>query len=108
MGRFLKWLFVLALVAGAAALYSYVGARFTAGKLVGSNPPLTGRTMVFDWDGVEGLRGTPRAWVITYTRSSLPGVRSARIVVSPSGELLSVQPPNLDEILDAWDRDRLP
>jgi len=108
MRRFIKWLFVAALMCGAVAAYSYLGARLRAGKLLGPNPPLTGRTIKFYFNGVPELRGRPRAWVITYTRSTLPGVRGAQIYISLTGTLLATRPGDLDVRLDAWEKTRLP
>ena len=100
--RLIKWLIVLAMVGAALTAASYAGARFTAGRLLGPEPPLSGRTVQFVYKGVEQLPGKPRAWVFTYTQSSLPGVRSARIYVSPTGKLIAIRPRDLDRRLDAW------
>ena len=108
MGRFVKWLLLLVAAAAAFILYSYLGARFTAGRVVGSNPPLSDRTIGFAFEGVPALPGRPRAWVIAYRRSRLPGVRRAQIYVSPTGRLIDMRPRDLDVRLDAWERSRLP
>lgn len=108
MGRYGKWLFLVVLAVGAFVVYSYAGARFTAGKLVGSEPPLSDRTITFAFDGVAELPGRPRAWVISYARSRLPGVRRVQIYVSPTGRLIDTRPRDLDTRLDAWEKSRLP
>lgn len=108
MGRFVRVLLILVAAAAAFTLYSYAGARFTAGRVVGSNPPFSDRTITFAFDGVPELPGRPRAWVIDYRRSRLPGVRRAQIFVSPTGRLIGTRPPDLDVRLDAWERSRLP
>lgn len=108
MGRYGKWLLLLVAAACAFAVYSYAGARFTAGKLVGSDPPLSDRTITFAFDGVPELPGRPRAWVIDYRRSRLPSVRRVQIYVSPTGRLIDTRPRDLDVRLDAWERSRLP
>lgn len=100
--RLIKWLIVLAMVGAGLAAASYAGARFTAGRMLGPQPPLSGRTVQFEYKGVEELPGKPRAWVFTYTRSQLPGVRSARIYVTPTGKLITTRPRDLDRRLDAW------
>jgi hypothetical protein len=102
MIRLFKWLFVLAFVAGLAAAGSYAGARFTAGRLLGTEPPVSGRTIQFAYKGVETLPGKPRAWVFTYTQSRLPGVRTVTIYVSPTGKLITTRPRDLAARLDAW------
>jgi hypothetical protein len=108
MGRILRWLLVAALACGAFAVYSYLGARITAGKVVGPNPPLSGRTVTFHFDGVPELPGRPRAWVVSYRGSALPGVSGVRIYVSPTGQLLAMRPSDLDTRLAAWEKNRLP
>lgn len=108
LSRLLKWLLLAAVVGGAVLGVSYIGARTTAGKLLGPNPPLGSRGTVLAWKGAEGLRGSPRAWVFTYRASQLPGVPRARIYVSLTGELIATTPPDLDLRLEAWDRAREP
>jgi hypothetical protein len=108
MPRFLKFLFILVLLAGGFAAYSYLGARFTAGRLLGASPPLTGRTITFNFDGVRGVPGTPRAWVFSYNRSKLPGVPSAQIIISYNGRILATRPQDLPARLFAWEKTRLP
>lgn len=108
MGRFVKWLLLLVAAAAAFVVYSYLGARFTAGRVVGSNPPFSDRTIAFAFEGVPELPGRPRAWVIAYRRSRLPGVRQVQIYVSPTGRLIDTRPRDLDIRLDAWERSRLP
>lgn len=104
--RLLKWLLLAAVVGGVALGVSYLGARATAGKLLGPNPPLRSRATELAWNGAEGLRGSPRVWVFTYRASQLPGVPRARIYVSLTGELIATTPPDLDLRLDAWDKAR--
>lgn len=108
MERYLKWLFFLALITGALALMSYMGARVTAGKILGPNPPLSSRTIEFVYQGVPNLPGRPRAWVFTYRSSRLPGVPTAQIFVSPTGDLIATLPYDLEQRIDAWERARLP
>jgi hypothetical protein len=104
MTRLLKLLVLLVLVAVGVGAASYAGARATAGKLVGNDPPLSDRTITFAFDGIPELPGRPRAWVITYARTSLPGVRSATIYVSAGGRLLAMKPRDLDARLDAYEK----
>jgi hypothetical protein len=108
MRRAFRWFVLLLLVAGALAAVSYVGARATAGKVVGSNPPLSERTVTFAYQGVEDLPGKPLAWVIHYERTRLPGVRRAFIYVSITGNLIATRPANLDERLVAWEKSQQP
>ncbi len=108
MRKILKWLFLAAFVAGLGAAGSYAGARLNAGKLLGSKPPLTGRTVQFAFEGVPDLPGTPRAWIFTYPVSRLPGVRSATIYVSITGGIIATKPANLDQLIDVWERSQEP
>lgn len=104
MWRLLKWLVLLVLVVAGVGAGSYAGARATAGKLVGNDPPLSERTITFAFDGIPELPGRPRGWVITYARTRLPGVRSVTIYVSPGGKLLAMKPRDLDARLDAYEK----
>ena len=61
-----------------------------------------GFSWTFAYEGVEGLEGTPRAWVFTYDRVRLPGVNRARIVVSPTGKVLSTTPPDLEQRIERY------
>lgn len=108
MRRFFKFLFIVALLTAGFAAYSYLGARFTAGRLLGANPPLSGRSIAFNYQGVRGLPGTPRAWVFTYSRSKLPGVPSAQIIISYNGRVIATRPADLETRLFAWEKTRLP
>lgn len=108
LARLLKWLIGLAAVGAVLLGISYVGARATAGKLLGSEPPFSGREVELAWKGTPDLSGSPRAWVITYHASRLPGVRSAKIYVSLTGELIATSPRDLDVRLDAWERAKEP
>jgi len=108
MKRPFKALLILVLLAAGFAVYSYLGARFTAGQLLGTNPPLSGRTIQFSFQGVPGLPGTPRAWVFSYSRSRLPGVTRAQIFISYNGRVIATRPKDLQARLLAWEKTRLP
>jgi hypothetical protein len=104
VARLVKLLVLLVLAAGLLGAASYAGARATAGKLVGNDPPMWDRTISFAYQGVADLPGKPRAWVITYAHTRLPGVRSATIYVSPRGRLIATAPKDLDARLDAYEK----
>ena len=104
MPRWLKLLALLVLAAVVLGAASYAGARATAGKVVGNDPPMWERTITFAYQGVPDLPGNPRAWVITYRHTRLPGVRSATIYVSIRGKLLATHPKDLDVRLEAYDK----
>lgn len=108
MKRLIKFLFIVALLCGGVAIYSYLGARYAAGRLLGTDPPLTGRTVRFAFTGVPDLPGAPRAWVFSYSQSRLPGVRRAQIFISPTGRVMATRPRDLEARVDAWEKSRLP
>ena len=108
MSRIFKLLLIVGVISVTLVGISWIGARATAGNLLGLRPPLSNRTMEFAFDGVPGIRGNPRAWVITYASSTLPGVKKAEIVVSPTGRLLGTSPPDLDVRLAQWEKSKLP
>jgi hypothetical protein len=108
MPRFFKFLLISVLLAVGFAAYSYLGARFSAGRLLGASSPLSGRSITFNFDGVRGVPGTPRAWVFSYSRSKLPGVPSAQIIISYNGRILATRPQDLPARLFAWEKTRLP
>lgn len=112
--KLLKLLVLLAAIGGLLTAASYVAARFTAGKITGANPPLSERSIHFEgwrpprFEGVADLPGTPRAWVVHYGRTRLPGVRRATIYVSPAGGLITTRPRDLAQRIDAWARAQEP
>ena len=108
MSRIFKVLLVFGVIGVTLAGISWVGARVTAGNLVGMNPPVSNRTMEFAFDGVPGIQGNPRAWVISYASSTLPGVQKAEIIVSPTGRILGTSPADLDLRLAQWEKSKLP
>jgi hypothetical protein len=108
VSKIFKWLLVLAFVSSLLAGGSYAAARVTVGKFVGSKPPLSGRTTTFSFGGVQKLRGNPRVWVVTYSRSELPGVPRATFYVTPTGKLIAVDPPDLDVRLETWYKSQEP
>lgn len=108
MAKLLKLLAVLALIVGLLTAASYLGARATAGGVLGPNPPVGERSIDFAFGGVSNLRGNPRAWVFTYRTSRLPDVSGVRVYVSPTGKLLGTDPPNLEQRLETYERAREP
>lgn len=108
MFKLIKWLFLLAFVATLLSGASYAAARFRVGQMVGSTPPLSGRTIGFAFTGVENLSGKPRVWVFTYRSSELPGVRGAKVYVSPTGKLIATVPADLGRRIEAWEKSKEP
>jgi hypothetical protein len=102
MQRLISWLIWTAALAGVLAAASYAAAQYRARQLLGPNSPIRSPTTTLAWGGVPDLPGKPRAWVLTYSQSRLPDVRRVRIVVSPTGRIISVTPPDLKDRLDAY------
>jgi len=108
MKRLIKLIFVLALVGAAFAGMSYAGAGIKAASFVGSKAPVGDRQIKFDYEGVRDLPGRPKAWVVTYRSSRLPGAPTVQIIVSPTGRVIATRPPDLDRLVEAWEKRRLP
>ncbi len=104
MRRLLTWLFRIALLLCLLVAGSYAGAQFKARQFLGPHSPISGPSSTFAYRGVDDLRGKPRAWVFTYSQIRLAGVRGVRIVVSPTGDILSVRPPDLADRLEVYRR----
>jgi len=107
VGRKSKALLVIGVISAALVGASWVGARATAGQFLGLNPPVSDRSIVFAFDGVPNLQGNPRAWVISYASSTLPGVGKAELFVSPTGILVGTNPADLDLRLARWEESRM-
>jgi hypothetical protein len=95
--------FFLLLVIGAGLIgASYAGARFTAGRLMGPDSNrLASPTAHFAFDGIPGLRGKPRGWVLSYPTAKEYGPQGAEIYVSPTGSLLGTRPADLARRVEA-------
>ena len=105
MSRFIKRLFVLALIGGAIYGTSYVGARATSGKFLGPRPPDLGtRKVQFAFGGVHNLPGRPRVWIVSYGPTEIAGATTIRFYISPTGELLRTYPEDLEERLKPYAR----
>ena len=108
MKRLLKLLVLLLAIAGAASAYSYAGARFATGKLIGPNPkPVDNRSITLPLKRVEHLPGRPYAWIFTFGRNQL-GVPTVTVYVSLTGDVLSTVPRNLEARVAAWRAAREP
>lgn len=98
----MRALFLLLVIGTALAGASYAGARFTAGRLVGPNPPNLGRlTARFAYQGIPSLPAKPRGWVMAYPNASGFGRGGAEIYVSITGDLLGTRPRDLAAQLEA-------
>jgi hypothetical protein len=108
VSRTFKWLILLAFAGVLAGTGSYAGARFGEGKLLGPNPPVTGRSTHFVMGGTEAVKARPGLWVFEYSRVQLPGVARAKVFVSVTGRVLRTEPRDLTRRLEAYDRARRP
>ena len=98
----MRGFFLLLVIAAALAGASYAGAWVTAGKLTGPHPKELGSaTTRFAFDGIGGLRGKPRGWIVTYPAARAFGARGAEIYISPTGKLLGTRPADLARRLEA-------
>ncbi|HEX9728382.1 MAG TPA: hypothetical protein VGA37_07765 [Gemmatimonadales bacterium] len=103
MKRLIKVLVFATFVVALLSAGSFFAVRASVGKFLGSKPPVSGRQQTFAFKGVEGLAGTPRAWVFRYTSNRL-GLRSVEIYVSPTGTILGTRPSNLAARLDQYEQ----
>ena len=108
MKRFIRLIFVLAAIGVALAGMSYAGAGIRAGTVLGSKAPVGDREIKFDYEGVRDLPGRPKAWVVTYRSSQLPGAPIVQIFVSPTGRVIATRPPDLDRLVVEWEKTALP
>ena len=102
----MRGIFLLLVIVAALAGASFAGARFTAGKVVGPNPPGLGPpTTHFAFQGISALPAKPRGWVVAYPNARRFGRGGAEIYVSPTGGLLGTRPPDLARRLEASRRE---
>ena len=106
MGKLIKYLFFLAIIAGLATGGSYAAAYFAQGKIVGVEDPLGQRSVKLYYQGYDSLPGKPRVWVFTFHGGKVPGVTAATIIVSPGGKVLLTKPADLQERVERWDQSR--
>jgi hypothetical protein len=98
----MRALFLLLVIGTALVGASYAGARFTAGKTIGANPPNLGPLATrFAFQGVPNLPSKPRAWILAYPQARAFGRGGAEIYVSVTGDLLGTKPRNLAKQLEA-------
>ncbi len=102
MGKLVKFIFLVALVAALAGGGSYAAAYFAQGKITGVDDPIGHREVALLWKGVDSLPGKPRAWVFTYTNGKVPGIKVATIWVSPTGNVIATKPRDLQDKIERW------
>jgi hypothetical protein len=100
MAKAFKWLVILGFVFGLALAFSYLGARASVGKLIGSAQ--TGeRTIRFLWGGAPTIPGRPRVWQFSFSRVADYENQRAVVYVSPTGAIVRTVPADLAEKLEA-------
>ncbi len=102
MGKLIKFIAIVALVAALAGGGSYAAAYFAQGKIAGVDDVLGQREVKLNWEGVDSLPGKPRAWVFTYTGGKLQGLKTATIWVTPTGTLIATKPRDLRDRVEHW------
>lgn len=102
MGKLIKFLFFVAVVTGLATGGSYAAAYFAQGKIASVDNALGQRDWLLAWKGYDSLPGKPRAWVFTYHDGQVPGVKTATIIVSLSGDVLLTKPKDLQAKVEHW------
>lgn len=96
MARLLWYLLIAAFIGALVTGASYAAAFSTVGTVLGAPPPKMGkRTVDLFWKGAPDVPGHPRAWRFTFGPTLIPGARSVRIWVAPTGRLLQVEPLDL-------------
>jgi hypothetical protein len=100
----LFWLVVMLAVAGAGLGGASWAAAYTAvGKLLGAPPPEMGtQRTAFLWRGMPQQPGHPRAWQFAYGPTRIPGAPRVQIYVSPTGQLIRTDPPDLASRIKAF------
>ena len=107
--KFIKLLVAIAFVGGLVYAGSYAGARFAAGRLLGSPPPDMGVfTDRLAYDGIAGLPKHPVGWEFSYSRIAVNGGRPGKIYVSLGGDILGTVPRDLGPRLEAWRKSKEP
>jgi hypothetical protein len=97
----MRALFLFLVIVAALAGASYAGARFTAGRLTGPDPPGLGSPATrFAIGGISALRTKPRGWVVAYPNARQFGQSGAEIYVSLTGRLLGTRPADLAQRLE--------
>jgi hypothetical protein len=109
MGKFIKYLFILAFLGGILFGGSFLGVRGVAGRILGANPPDMGtRTIKFAFDTVPAIAGKQAFWTITYSPTKLAGFRTATIYITPMGHVIKTNPSNLAALLEQYAKSREP
>ena len=100
MARFFWYVMMAALAAALVSGASWAGAYYRVGTLLGSPPPKMGtQSTTFLRDGLKSVRGRPKVWRFAFGPTEIPGAPKVRIYVSPSGELVATDPPDLQDHL---------
>jgi len=83
---------------GAAVLVgaSWAAAYNAVADVLGAPPPEMGReSTTLLWEGAPELPGHPRVWRFAFGPTLIPGAPTARIYVTPLGQLIKTEPADL-------------
>ena len=98
MARLFWMIVMLGVVAAIATGISWIGAYTAVGKLLGAPPPEMGaQKTTLLWKGMPHSPGHPRAWRFEFGPTRIPGAERVEIYVSPKGDIIATDPPDLDE-----------
>jgi len=96
MARLLRFIVILALCAAVVVGVSWTLAYNRVATLLGDPPPQMGtQTTTFLWDGMPRVEGRPRVWCFAFAPTLIPGARSVRIYVAPTGRVVETEPADL-------------
>ena len=93
----LFWMTLVAAFAGALLLGASWAAAYNAvADVLGAPPPEMGReSTTLLWEGAPELPGHPRVWRFAFGPTLIPGAPTARVYVTPLGQLVRTEPADL-------------
>jgi hypothetical protein len=105
MGRLFWFLLIAAFVVMLVAGASWAVAYNSVGTLLGSPPPQMGtQSTGIEWQGLSQLLERPPVWRFAFEPTAIPGASAVRIYVNPWGRIVSTEPADLEEKLEAFRR----
>lgn len=108
MKRFFKWFAILAFLGLIATGISFMGMRLKVGQLIGdADFAFVQRSVRFAKDSIPG-QGERYVWAVTWGAVRLPGIRTATVWVSPTGNVIATDPADLEARIAAYERSREP
>ncbi|HEY3011906.1 MAG TPA: hypothetical protein VGJ36_04105 [Gemmatimonadales bacterium] len=103
MARLFWLLLILAFVGALLMGTSWAVAYYRVGDLLGAPPPQMGtQSTSIEWHGLSRLREYPPMWRFAFAPTVIPGASTVRIYVSPWGQVVSTEPPDLEARVKAF------